>query len=138
MIGLCREARAVIAGSRYIADWCRAHNTATRISWTGSPGLAGGQQRPHAERDRSVAWAVSDPVAYPAEAEFVRRALLALPEPAGVIFRLYGVRPDYVEWAEEYVGVLRDRGLTCETIAPLDYGVFLGHLSSSAIGLAPF
>lgn len=130
----CREARGVIAGSRFVADWCRQHNARTTIVWTGTP-LHSRPRPNHADRPPVIAWAQASPTGYPAELEFVRRVHERLTaRGAQFQLRLYGIddavqRQDIVE---------RFGGATnIETRPLMDYDAFLSSLQDVAIGLSP-
>ena len=58
----------VIAGSRYIADWCLAEGAPRAdVLWTGAE-VSPGHRPPQAERPPLVAWAQTRPMDYGAEA----------------------------------------------------------------------
>src|SRR5215470_14062060 len=69
VIECCRDSAAVIAGSRYLAKAFSPYNDRVAVVWTGT--FLGQSHRvaPSAGRAPILAWAASDPHAYPHEAE---------------------------------------------------------------------
>lgn len=130
----CREARGIIAGSRFVADWCRAHNPATAIVWTGTP-LRGRLLEDHANRAPVIAWAQASPIGYPAELEFVSRFHERMMR-RGVSFRLrlYGI--DNAATRGEVLGRFHDSA-NIETRPLMAYDAFLSSLRDVAVGLSP-
>ncbi|NTV94220.1 MAG: hypothetical protein HGA75_02255, partial [Thiobacillus sp.] len=52
----CRGSAAVIAGSHYVADWCRQYNEDVTVVWTGTPYSHGRALSFNWERKGIVAW----------------------------------------------------------------------------------
>lgn len=131
----CRDACAVIAGSRLVADWCRQFSADVTVVWTGADVPA---DRGPAQTTRApiVAWASSEPMAYPVEANFIARLIAALAA-TGQDFsiRIYGIRDDAADGA--YLDRLRESGVPVEGIGPLPYAAFLKSLQDVAVGLNP-
>ncbi len=130
----CAGARGVIAGSRFISDWCVEHNANTNVVWTGTPISA--EERPdHHDRPATIAWAQRAPLRYPRELEFVRAFYFAL-KATGRAFtlRLYGANsPEERRAIHQAFGpnepiVLYPR---------FEYGDFLKSLRSVSVGLSP-
>ena len=99
---------AVIAGNRFLARSSR--DSMIMSTWSGpartSIRLLG---RPQPGRGPVIAWAHSDPLGYPAEAEFVRSILLRLADRRTFQFHLYGVQDRTA--VGHYLKPLRDRGV---------------------------
>jgi len=131
---MCREARAVIAGSRYIAQWCREQGGATHVVWTGTPATPG-PWPDHHDRAPILAWAQSGPLTYERELEHVARLQAAL-QARGVEFRLrlYGLDSEgAVEEARRRTGA----GDRLEAMPHLPYRAYLASLREAAVGLSP-
>lgn len=127
--------RRVIAGSRYIADWCRQHNPAVDVIWTATP-VRPGPVRSQLDRGKIVSWAAGDPVGYPVEADFVRKVMaLVAAERPDIVFRLYG--DDGSAGYEALVARYRTDGIAIETRPSLAYDSFLQSLEDVAVGLNP-
>lgn len=128
------EVAVVLAGSRYVADWCRAAGAEARVVWTGTP-VSPGPRRPQAERPPLVAWAQSEPVSYALERAFVldvmRRVADGRP---GVRLRLFGRGPDD---DDAILGPFRDAGIAVEWLPMMPYPEFLAALDDAAVGLSP-
>ena len=70
-----REVTVVIAGLRYIEDWClNAGAGQARLVWTGES-ISVRPRMPQADRSPVVAWAQTRPIAYTREASLVRGAM---------------------------------------------------------------
>lgn len=127
--------RHVIAGSRYIADWCRQHNPAVDVVWTATP-VRPGPVRSQLDRRKIVSWAAGDPVGYPDEADFVREVMaLVAAERQDITFRLYG--DDGSAGYQALVARYRADGISIETRPSLAYDSFLQSLEDVAVGLNP-
>lgn len=129
------EVAAVIAGSRYIADWCLGAGAArAHVVWTGSPESRGARTAPEM-RPPVVAWAQTRPMTYKAEAAFVAEVMrgVAARHP-GVTLRLYDRRvgddPGFVQW-------FAAPGLTVEWHPEMPYAAYLASFDDVALGLAP-
>jgi len=126
--------RAVIAGSEYIADWCRgAGAVAVDVVWTGAPVTTA--PPPQACRPPVVAWAQTRPMTYVREAALVRRVMarVAAARP-GVTLRLYDrMAGDDPGFAESF----RAPGLAVEWCDTARYGDYLCRFDDVALGLAP-
>lgn len=126
---------AVIAGSRYIADWARAAGApAAHVVWTGTPPLKR-VRPPQAVRPPVIAWAQTRPMDYRREADMVRdvTARLAARHP-GITLRLYDRQPgDDPAYAQSFAAP----GLTVEWRAACRYRAYLASFDDVALGLAP-
>lgn len=126
---------AVMAGSGYIADWCRkAGACETHVVWTGSP-VSRAPRVSQSQRPPVVAWAQTRPMQYRHEAALIRRVMrqVALRHP-GTVLRLYDRRPgDDPAFADSF----RAPGLELEWHASAGYETFLSSLDDVALGLAP-
>jgi glycosyltransferase involved in cell wall biosynthesis len=134
-IECCRESAAVIAGSRFLASLFRQHNPKVHIVWTGSYLAPLARTTPCEKRGPVVAWAHSDPLAYPVEAALVRDAMMRLAEKATFTFCLYGVK-DSARTAE-FLAPLRAKGVDVQTFPLMPYPRFVHSLRSVAVGLHP-
>jgi hypothetical protein len=128
------EVDVVLAGSRYVADWCEARGAAANVVWTGTP-VSSGPRRAQSDRPPVVAWAQSEPVNYALERAFVLDVMgrVAMRWP-GVRLRLFGRRP------QDDDGVLepfRDAGIAPEWVSMMGYERFLEALDDVAVGLSP-
>lgn len=128
------QARGVIAGSRYIADWARALNPEVEIVWTGTP-VTPGPRPDHRDRPPLVAWAQSRPVRYQREFALVSRVMTAVAaRRPGIRLRLYGWhRTD----SSEHLDRMERAGVAVERVEPMPYDVFVRSLYDVAVGLAP-
>ena len=125
----------VIAGSRYIADWCLTEGAPRAdVLWTGAE-VSPGPRPPQAERPPLVAWAQTRPMDYGAEAALVRGVLARLgARLPGVRFRLYDRRPgDDPAFADTFAAP----GVTVEWQKNCLYSDYLTALDDVSIGLAP-
>jgi glycosyltransferase involved in cell wall biosynthesis len=138
LAGLVAEAMTgvalVLAGSRYVADWCRARGAPARVVWTGTP-RSPSDPRPQHGRPLVVAWAQSAPVDYVEERAFVldvmRRVAARRP---GVRLRLFGRRP---EDDAALFSPFAAAGVAVEWLPMMPYDRFLGALDDVAVGLSP-
>ncbi len=131
----CQESRAVIAGSRFLAETFRPHNPEVRVVWTGTYLPVGTGQSPPERRAPVVAWAHSSPLGYPQEAELVREILLGLAKRTKFTFFLYGVSNSQA--AEEYLEPIRQAGVLVRTFPLMPYRRFAQTLNEVAVGLHP-
>jgi hypothetical protein len=127
------QAAGVIAGSHYIAAWCRQHNPATSVIWTGTPDRLS-PAPPQAGRPPVVTWAQSAPFRYLRELAFVTDVLHDLGR-TDFIFRLYGCTPEDSD--HPHIQKLRARGITVQMQPLMPYDAFLDSLEDVAVGLCP-
>jgi hypothetical protein len=123
----------VLAGSRYVAAWCRAQGASARVVWTGAP-LSNPLPPRQAARPPVVAWAQSAPVDYAGERAFVavmRRVAMHRP---GVRLRLFGRRPGD---DDAIIAPFTSAGVAVEWLPTMPYGRFLRSLDDAAVGLSP-
>ena len=124
----------VLAGSRYVADWCRAQGAQAEVIWTGTP-ISRTPYRDHAARGPIVAWAQTAPASYLGERAFVldvmRRVRARHPD---VRLRLHDRRPS--EPATILEPFLAE-GIAVEWQPRRDYGAFLDSLQDVVVGLSP-
>jgi hypothetical protein len=135
MARTCAQARAVTAGSRYVASWCAAHCADVSVLWTGTQRTAG--PRPlHCDRAPILTWAQAAPFRYPKEFAFVETIALALQARLedGLTLRLYG-------WGgaadPALLARMKAAGVRIELIPTLGYEAFLTSLREAAVGLSP-
>lgn len=129
------QAAGVAAGSRYIAEWCKALNPNTTIIWTGSPNTEP-DWIDHVQREGVVTWAQSAPTKYTLEFAFVVEVMerVAARHP-GVKFRLYGCVP--ADDAHPLVQRMRAAGVDVELKPFMDsYADFIASLQEVAVGLS--
>lgn len=132
----CRDSKIVLAGSRYVAEWCGQHAKDVRLVWTSTPLPKERATPPQTERAPVVAWAHSDPLAMPLEAEIVRDAMVRLAGARpGFEFWLFGVRDEAA--ADAYLGPVRSAGVRTRTFAYMPYADYLKTLAQVAVGLQP-
>lgn len=127
-------ADTVIAGSGFVAEWCRKLNPDTEIVWTGTP-VTAGTRTPQSRRGPIVAWAQSTPLSYVRETQWILRVMreVAAKHPE-VVLRLYGRAPDQ---GMNLLQDFRDNGITVEWLPYMDYKAFLASLDDVAVGLSP-
>jgi hypothetical protein len=127
--------RRVTAGSRYIADWCRRHNPAVDVIWTGT-NVRPGPVRSQFDRSTIVSWGAGDPVGYPSEADFVMKVMaIVSARRNGTVFRLYS--DDGSEAYKALVERYRAAGIAIETRPSMAFDAFLQSLEEVAVGLNP-
>ena len=126
---------AVIAGSAYVADWCRRAGAGqAHVVWTGTP-VSGRARTPHRQRPPVIAWAQTRPETYVREAKMVRALVSALSRRGvNATLRLYDFQPgDSAAFAETF----RMPGISVEWAANLPYREYLASLDDVSLGLAP-
>ncbi len=128
-----RLANGVIAGSRYVAEWCKKRNPRTKVIWTGTP-LENKPVPPHEDRSRILTWAQSAPFDYEEELAFVVGLLCSIENP-NFAFRLYGCSPADQERSE--LRRLRAHGIELQLMPFMEYTQFLQSLDEVAVGLSP-
>ncbi len=129
------EVAAVVAGSKYIADWCLTHGAReTHVVWTGSPATSAPRPPAH-DRPPVIAWAQTRPASYKREAALVAKLMhrLAGRHP-GLTLRLYDRHrsddPDFIRQFEA-------PGLRVAWNKTMGYTDYLASFDDVAIGLAP-
>ena len=128
------QVRTVMAGSEYIANWCRGAGAQdVRVVWTGAP--VSKMRQPQTGRPAVVAWAQTKPTTYKQEAELVARTM------AGVAARQPGVTLRLFDRQEgddpRFIDMFRAPGLDVEWLPKMSYSDFLKALDDVAVGLAP-
>ena len=127
--------QAVIAGSDYVADWCRAAGApAAHTVLTGMP-ISSAPRPPQAVRPPIVAWAQTRPMTYTHEAALVRAVMARLSARIpDVRLRLYDRRP---EDDPAFLSAFEAAGIRTEwwPAQPLD--AYLSSFDDVALGLAP-
>lgn len=126
---------AMIAGSQYVADWCRdAGCPEAHVVWTGmaaSPGAG----TPHERRPPVVAWAQTRPMTYTDEARMVREVASALArQRPDMRLRLYDRQPEddgaFADWFQQ-------AGISVEWCEKSQFSDYLQSFDDVAIGFAP-
>lgn len=124
----------VIAGSHFLADQFRPHNSNVAVIWTGT--YVTDIRRRRAKRDIPViAWAQSDPFSYPEEARLVRDVWIALAS-EGVRFAIV-VYSRQLDKVEEWLGPVRRLGVEILVRPLMRYRAFVESLSDVDIGFQP-
>lgn len=128
------EVAGVMAGSRYIAEWCRKRGARADVVWTATPESRRAPV-PHAARPPVVAWAQTTPWKYTAEADLVLQVMARVaarcPE---VRLRLYD-RPKTKD--EAFADRFRQAGIRTEWLGTVNYRDYLKSFDDVALGLAP-
>lgn len=129
------QVRAVMAGSRYIADHARAIGAPdVHVVWTGTP-VSPGPRTPHAGRPPVVAWAQTRPERHTLEAAFVREVMTGVVRRHGAAWlRLYDRQG---QGDRAFLASFEDTGIAVEWRAPTGYGDYLSSFDDVAVGLAP-
>lgn len=128
------HADAVIAGSQYVADWCKRINANTTVSWSGSPATEA-EWPPHSARGDVITWAQSAPLGYDAERAFVIdvfKHVVAKRTP--VTLRLYGCKPKDNDHPD--IQLLREMGVKLELKPTMPYADFIASLRDVSVGLS--
>ena len=129
------QVTAVLAGSRYVADWCRANGAGkAHVVWTGAP-VSARRRRTHKDRSLTLAWAQTRPMTYTREAEFVRDVMAGLSRKREdvrlcLFDRRPGDDPAFQAWFEA-------AGVRTEWRPQVSYDAFLDALEDMALGFAP-
>jgi glycosyltransferase involved in cell wall biosynthesis len=126
--------RAVIGGSRFVADCLGKHNGDATVIWTATPLPPARAARRPRDRAPVVTWAHGNPFSYPDEAKLVQEILLrvALRRPFG--FWLFGA-PE--REAAGYLEPLRKAGIDACSFPLMDYPAYLARVAEAAVGLQP-
>ena len=129
-----KEVACVIAGSRYIAEWCRKQGAEAHVVWTGTP-VSGRPAPPQSARPPVVAWAQTRPETYEREAGFVlevmRRVAAQYPD---VRLRLYDRQTGDVS---AFLRRFETAGIQTEWRSSAGYRDYLRSFDDVAVGLAP-
>lgn len=129
------QVKAVLAGSQYIAEWCRSAGApAAHVLWTGGP-VSPRAPVEHIKRPPVIAWAQSRPMTYTREADWVRRVVKQIgAQRPGVILRLYDRSPgDDPSFADSF----RTEGVHVEWYPSQGYRGYLRSLEDVSLGFAP-
>ena len=137
VIECCRASASVIAGSRYLAGLFRPYNPNVEVVWTGTYLRPWSRSTPSAQRDPVVAWAHSEPLGYPAEADLVRKVVLRLAERNRFTFYVYGVRDEHQARSDDYLAPIQAAGVPVRVFRPMPYARFARTLNAVAVGLHP-
>jgi glycosyltransferase involved in cell wall biosynthesis len=123
---------AVIAGSRFVADFARKYNSQVEIIWTGS---TPSKHKPAQKVwPPVVAFATSNVDYYPAECALVVSALSRVRRNDWQ-FWLFGVGNSDV--GQRMIKDLQNRNIVCRTFPFMNYQKFLRTIEMTSIGLAP-
>ena len=129
----CAASRAVVAGSRYIADWCARYNSNVTVVWTGGV-LPKHPPRRSSRRKPILTWASSDAPGYPIDAELVREIVCAVARATPFEFWLYGVRPS---WPPEFLKSFASLPVPVRTFPFMSHGRLVESMNEVAVGLNP-
>ncbi|HBB33784.1 MAG TPA: hypothetical protein DDZ80_01150 [Cyanobacteria bacterium UBA8803] len=134
VIECCKGSDLVICGSKFVADFCRQYNSNTHIVWTG---MAPRQQDypPPSQRQRIVAWGISNSVAYLDERDFLAEVMIQLCEKIDFEFWVYGAN-DFGA-LQSYVNRLEQHKVKVKLIPPLPFEKYHTSLENAAVGLHP-
>jgi len=133
----CRESKAVIAGSDFVAKWCGQFNPNVHVVWTGTPVPPSRPPVRPQNRQPIVAWAPSSAQGKTADQQIIVEALTGLAErQITFTFRCYGV--DDPREIAPFLSQLADAGISVTTYPKMPYQRFLDSLQEVAVGLAPF
>lgn len=138
LVGRIREdvagATAVMAGSRYVAAWCRQHNANTHVIWTGSRPVEA-KWPDHTARGPILTWAQSNPVKYPREFDFVVAVMERIAKQRdGLTLRLYGGDAARDGGRSTHLERL---GVKVQWMPFMDYTAFIRSLGDVAVGFSP-
>ena len=128
------QVACVLAGSTYIADWCRARGGRAEVVWTGAP-VSNRAAPLQSARPPVVAWAQSTPVNYHDEAAWVldvmRRVVAYCP---AARLRLYDRRAtDDLAFLKPFQAA----GIKVEWLETALFSDYLASFDDVAVGLAP-
>lgn len=141
VVECARESKAVVAGSRYVAELLRPYNDNIAVIWTCVDRDISHPVRASESRDPIIAWASLSPSGFTNEAKLIQDAMVELAKKAKFTFRLYGTSDPWgtrpADWAHRYAEPIRNAGAEVELTPLLDYDSFLQSLESVAIGLQP-
>ena len=129
------QVAAVIAGSTYVADWCRGARAARAdVVITGAP-VSTRPRPPQAGRPPVVVWAQTRPMTYTREAAFVREVMARVAAVRGdARLRLCDARKgDDLAFLQSF----RDAGVATEWVPRASYDRYLAGFDDAAVGLAP-
>jgi len=129
----CTASRAVIAGSRYIAEWCSRYNPNVTVVWTGGL-MPAHPPTPPAGRRPVLTWASSDAPGYPADADLVRSLVRKLAESTAFEFRLYGARRS---WDPQFLQQFMELPVPVVTVPFMRHDRLVRSMSEVAVGLNP-
>jgi glycosyltransferase involved in cell wall biosynthesis len=132
----CRDSKAVIAGSRFVADWCGRHNPNTHIIWTGNQAPTNRAMRKSSARTPAFGWAHSTPDGFPLERELVCQIIETLAK-RGVRFefRIWGVSDR--DKIKNVIETTSKFGVPLKTYSFMTYDKFIESLRDLAVGLQP-
>jgi glycosyltransferase involved in cell wall biosynthesis len=134
IIRCATASRAVVGGSRYVADCLGKHNPDASVIWTGTPLPPERAATRPKDRPPIVAWAHGNPFSYPLETRLVRDVLLRVAGRRPFSFWLFGA-PE--ETAKDYLTPLRRAGIEARSFGLMEYPEYLRRVSEAAVGLQP-
>ena len=128
------QVAGVVAGSCYVADWCRGQGAGADVVWTATA-VSRRAHVHHAKRPPVVAWAQTAPANYTAEADWVLELMQRLTRyHPDLRLRLYdrkaGDSPDILRRFQQ-------AGIHTEWLQSTKYSDYLASFDDVAVGLAP-
>ena len=127
------QVRGVMAGSTYVADWCRDRGVEAHVVWTGTP-VSQHRRTPHSRRPLVVAWAQTRPETYDQEAKFVLQVMGRLSrQMPQVRLRLYDRRNGDGAFLDRF----QSAGIQTDWVPSCGYKAYLASFDDVALGLAP-
>ena len=128
------QVAGVIAGSRYVAQWCEGRGAHADVVWTASP-VSLARRRPHSARAPVVAWAQTVPVSYKAEADWVLDVMAHVSRRCPQVrLRLY----DRVgSEGDAFLARFQQAGITTEWVERAKYSDYLKTFDDVSLALAP-
>jgi hypothetical protein len=133
VIEACSGSRAVIAGSTWVAKWCRSYNADVEVIWTAGPALNKRFRRLHGERKNIIAWGHSRPQDYPDECEYIIQILERVAREVSVEFWLFGVSER--RYFQPMIARLNACHVNVRQFAPMPYKLFTRKLCKAAVGI---
>ena len=129
------EVALVLAGGRYVGDWCSDHGAPrVEVVWTGSP-VSDASHRPQGERPKVIAWAQAKPDSYKLERAWVLDVVARLvPRHPDLTLRLYGLGPSS---DKAILAPFEEAGIRVQWLPEMDYDAFLASFDDVALGLSP-
>lgn len=127
------QVAGVIAGSSYVADWCRGQGANAHVVWTGTP-VSKRRPVPQSKRPPVVAWAQTRPESYTREAEFVLEVMRRLSQQRPEVqLRLYDRQGQESGFLERFL----EAGIRVEWRETCQYSDYLRSFDDVSLGLAP-
>jgi len=129
----CQDSAAVVAGSRFVAEWAAQWNPRVEIVWTGAPHRPRPRTPSQLHRRLVVAWGHSRPHDYPQEEAFLEAVLLQVAKRISFEYWIFGVRDEFAKElrTERLVGA----GIKVRSFPPMPFAEFSRRLEEVAVGM---